>query len=289
MKLEDLLKAKGWTDQDIVALGPMLADPRFRTSLEESFGAVVQERDSLKQKDEDWERLRSEEWTPRVAAEEKKAQDLEREVTRLRTELKIAKDYGYITPEAEAAARAEIQRTEAAAANPSTFDPKKFVSMDDAQRMMEAEGRAIAMVSDLNNEYAYLNGGKSLYEYETEIDGRTLRGFSALREEAKSKRMGLDQLVSTKFDFAGKRQALKDKRQQEHDEAIRKDAIEKTRAEMAAQYGNPMMRTAVPSRDPFFKKPTEGGKPAWDTPKQQKRQERIQRAMQVQMTGQPVN
>lgn len=285
MKLEDILKKRGWADADIAALAPMLADQRFRASMEEEYGAVATERDSLKQKDEAWQRQLDEQWQPRVAAEERKAQDATRRISELETELKIAREYGYLSPEAEAKAKAEID----AVKNTGGFNPKDYVSMKDAERLMEAEGRAIAMVSDLNNEYTHLTGGKTLYEYETEIDGRTIRGVSALREEAKAKRMNLDRYVAEKFDFQGKRTALTQKRQQEHDDAIRKEAGDKARQELAEQYGNPLMRTAVPSRFASFVPKPVNGKQPWEAPggKPQLRAERLERAMKAQMSGNP--
>ncbi len=279
MKLEDILKAQGWTDADIAALAPMLADQRFRTSMEQSYGALATERDQLKEKDGKWQQQLDNEWQPRVTKVEQEAIEARRQLAMAQEELKIAKDYGYLPAEAEAkvaAAKAKLEESN------NGLNPKDYVSMADAQRMLEAEGRAIAMAADINNEYSRLTGN-SLYDYETEIDGRMMRGLSALREEAKQKRMNLDQYVGQKFDFQGKRAAMKAKAQQDRDDQIRKEAADQTRKELAEQYGNPLMRTAVPSRHAeFIPKPANGKQP-WEENKQQLKANRIERAMKAQM------
>lgn len=282
MKLEDILKQKGWTDADIAALAPMLADQRFRTSMEEAYGAVATERDQLKERDAKWEELREKQWQPKVNEYEQQLAQTRLELAQERERIKIAKDFGYLTPEAEAKAAEEIDKQKLAA---NGFDPKKYVSMEDAARMLDAEGQAIAMAADINNEYSKLTG-QSLYDYETEIDGRRMRGLSALREEAKAKRVKLDQYVSQKFDFQAKRQAMADTQRKAQEDALRKDEREKVTREMAEKYGNPLMAPAMPSRSPFFAK-KEGGKMPWDVPQAQLKQNRIERAIKTQMTGQP--
>lgn len=282
MKLEEILKSKGWTDAEITALQPMLADQRFRASMEESFSAVATERDSLKEKDEAWQRQLDEQWQPRVSQTEQQLRDARLQLAEAQERLKIAKDFGYI----DEAKQAEIDaKTAAAKIDNRGFDPKNYVSMEDARKMLDAEARAITMAADLNNEYAYLHGGKTLYEYETEIDGRMTRGMEALRQEAKAKRMNMDQYVSQKFDFVGKRAALTAKRQQERDDVIRKEASEKTRQEMAEQYGNPLMRTAVPSRHATLVPKPVGGKQPWESAPAELKNQRIERAMKTQLTG----
>jgi hypothetical protein len=283
MTLEEILKADGWSDTDLAALAPMLADQRFRASMEKQYGAVATERDSLKERDAAWERQLNEQWQPRVTASEKAEHDALLKVAELEARLKFAKEKGYLTTEEETRANADIE----AARNSPAFDPKNYVSMQDAQRMLEAEGQAIAMMADVNNEYAYLHNGKTLYEYETEIDSRRIRGMEALRQEAKAKRMNLNQYVAQKFDFQGKRDALAVKRQQEHDDAIRKEQDEKTRNELASTYGNPNMRMAVPSRfATIIPKPANGKQP-WEIPPAERKSARLERAMKAQMTGAP--
>ena len=285
MKLEDILKSKGWTDADLAAVAPMLADARFRASMEETFGAISSERDELKQRDSQWQERLDNEWQPRVTAREQELAQARIQLAAAEEKIKIARDFGYLDEQKVAEADAKAAQAQIAAAG--AFDPKKFVSMDDVPKLLEGERRAILMVNNLQGEYGYLTGGQNLYEYETEIDGRKLRGVEALSEEARMAREpDLRKFVAKKFDFDGKRAAIAAKRQQEHDEAIRKDEAEKVRAELASQYGNPMMRTAVPSRMPFFEKKADGKQP-WEVgTESQLKQNRIERAMKAQLTGQ---
>lgn len=285
MKLEEILKSQGWADADITALQPMLADPRIRASMEETYGKIASERDTLKNKDAEWQRLHDEEWQPVVNRLEKSMTGVRLELAQAQERIKLAKEFGYLddqkTAEADAAAaKAKLE------SNLNGFDPKKYVSMEDAQKMLEAEGRAITMAADLNNEYAYLHGGKTLYDYEAEVNGQRLRGLEALRQESRTKRVSLDQYVSQKFDFSGKRAALQAQRQKEQEDAIRKDEGERVRKELAEQYGNPNMRTAVPSRAPFMA-PATDGKQVWDIPAQERKNRRVDQALKVQMGGQP--
>lgn len=288
MKLEEILKAAGWSDADIAAMAPMLADARFRESIERQYGAVATERDALKGRDAEWARLKDEEWQPRVNDYEKQLTDARLENAQLRERMKLAKDFGYVNDDGlgkidEATRKAEEERNKSA----NGFDPAKWISKEEAAKLMDAEGRAIAMMSDLSAEYSRLYPNQTLFDYETEIDGRVMRGASALRVEAMAKRMPLDRYVAEKFDFSGKRQALKEQRQKEHDDAIRKEAEAKVRQELAEQYGNPMMRTAVPSRHAqFIPKPESGGAFPTGTKAEQKAA-RIERAMKAQMSGAP--
>lgn len=283
MKLEEILKADGWPDADIAALQPMLTNQAFRASMEKQYGAVASERDQLKQRDGQWQEKLDSEWQPRVSGMERDLTAARLELAQANERIKLAKEFGYLTEQQDAEATAAAAKAKLDAAG--AFDPKKFVSMEDAQRMLEGEGRAIVMVADLNNEYGYLTGGKSLYEYEAQVGDRNLRGFTALREEAKQKRLSLDAYVTEKFDFTGKRTALQQKRQQEHDDVIRKEAEDKVRNELASQYGNPLMRTAVPSRFPTLVPKPANGKHPWEVNKQQLKSERLERAMKAQLTG----
>jgi hypothetical protein len=288
MTLEELLAEDGWTAQDIAAVAPMLADNRFnarlRVSLEKKYGAVVTERDQLKEKDAEWDRLRREEWQVKLSAEEKKAQAAELKASELETRLKLAKDYGYITPEAEAKANAEIEAARVAA---NGYDPKKHPSWEDVNKFADAEAEAMAILNDLNNDYSRYYPGQSLTDYETEIGGQRLRGTRALRAEAKAKRVPLDQYVSEKFDFKGKREALVAKRQQERDDKIRQEAADAIRKEFAEKLGNPMMRDFAPSRSPFMTKKPDGKMP-WEVPAPVAKAGRVDRALKVQL-GQQVN
>ena len=283
MKIEELLKTRGWSEADITAIAPMLQDARFRQSIEESFGAIATERDQLKEKDTAWQRQLDEQWQPRVTGYEQQLRDARMELAAANEKIKIAKDFGYIDDEAErkAAAAAAVVKE----AGVSGYDPKKHPTWEDVQKFGEAEGTAIAMSHDLAEEYQFLTG-KPIFEYETQINGQTIRGMSALRKEAQTARKNLDQYVADKFDFAGKRTVLQQKRQQDHDDAIRREEAERVRGEMAAQYGNPLLRNPAVSRMPFVPNKPADGKQPWERGTQtERRAERLTKLVAIQSKG----
>lgn len=280
MELEGLLKSKGWTDADLESVKPLLENPRFRSSMEEQFGAVEAERDSFKARDAEWQRRLDEDYNPRMTAAEKEAQAARLSLAEANEKLKIARDYGYLPGDAEAKAEAAAAAARVQAAD--GYDPKKHPSWEDVNKFADAEGEAMAIVNDLSAEYSQLTG-KTLFEYEGQNGSRGLR---ALRAESKSARKPLDVYVAEKFDFAGKRAAMTAARQKEHDDAIRKEAAEQTRSELAQQYGNPMLRTALPSSSPFIPRRAGSDKPAWDRgTAQERRSERLTRAIEIQSKG----
>lgn len=264
-------------------MAPMLADQRFRSSMEESYGALETERNTLKGDLDKW----SGEWLEgangRIKAAEQETISARRRASDAEEQLKIAKDWGFI--EETTRPTGVTPAAPGVSATPGTpFNPKdhKLVTHDDIARYADAEGRAIAMGHDLSDEYRHLTGGKSLFEYEGANGGR---GMEALRTEAIAAKQDLRTYVAGKFDFQGKRQAMATKRQDEHDAAIRKEAEDRVRGEMAAKFGNPNLRQPMQSNAPFIPlKPKEGGQP-WEHTASDRRAGRLERAMRNQVTG----
>jgi hypothetical protein len=284
MKLEEILKSQGWTDADLNAVKPLLENERFRESMETKYAAISTEVETLKDRDSQWQMRLDQEWQPRLTAEERKSQDLMQKLAQAQAQLKIAREYNYLPEEAEAKVAA------AAAAVEKDAKTAEYVTKADLQQsygqFSDLEGRAITMAHDIAAEYSYLTGGKSLFEYEAVVNGQQMRGMQALREECKGTRKPLDQFVAEKFDFPGKRSAMAAAKQKEHDDKIAAEAVERTRAEMAAQYGNPMMRTALPSHTPFIPKRPGTDKMPWeDGTEQDRAARRIARAVETQMKG----
>jgi hypothetical protein len=280
MTLEQILKTKGYTDADLEALKPLLSDSRFRTSMEEQFGALETERNTFKAnfeaKETEIEDWRTTVVNPRIAAAEQETVKARTEAAVLREQVQIAKDYGLI-PEGE---KASAPPSASATPGNEAFDPSKhnLVTRDEIGRFADLEGQAIAMAHDIGEEYRYLSGGKSLYDY-VAPDGK--RGMQALRAEAIKAKVPTDQYVAQKFDFAGKRQAIESKRQEEHDAQVAKDAVSKHILENGA---NPNTRTPGTSRSPFIPRPqgtspAGGAKQPWEVPAQERRNARQERAI----------
>ncbi|HKS72072.1 MAG TPA: hypothetical protein VJQ82_02675 [Terriglobales bacterium] len=279
-KLEDILKAQGWTDEDLAAQATVLNDPKLRAGLETAYSGMETTLESFKTENASWAKWK-EDTTPLMELLEKDRTDARAEAASLRERLKLAEENGF-------APRRDDPAPAAVNPQPSAFDPKahKLVTEDQLRdgyaKFADMEGDAIAMANDLALEYHELTG-KSLLEYSaTDSEGRTLRGMRALRREALAAKQPLDKFVAQKFDFAGKRAAQESVRQKAAEDAIRADE----RSKVAAQYGDPNVRPLMPSANPFLPKPPAGsdGKPQmpWDRPAQERRSERLTRFMQTQ-------
>ncbi len=274
MKLEDILKAKGLSDADIAAMAPMLTNQAYRTALESSYSELVTERDTLKQRDEEWAQLRDTKYVPALTAAEEDARKARLEAAELRERVKIAKEYGYLDDEAqkkadEAAARA------AAAANPNNnrtgFNPNDPDFAKFAGEFSRREGDAIALYFDLGERYRNLHG-KSVEEY---VGTNGARGMSALRAEALAAGKPIDQYMESKFNWAGDRAEKEAQRQREWEEQIRRDERQKA----ALEYGaNPNTARPVTSRDPIIPRVKQGDKQPWEIPANERRQARLERA-----------
>lgn len=280
MTLEEILKADGWSQADIDAQATLLKDPKFRGALEKQYGAMQTTLGEYKKHNDDWAKFGDTAAADKAKLEQERADAVAAQAS-LEARLKLAEEQGF------------APRRSAGDPNPNpnpdpggAWDAKKHnvPLWDDIHKLAAAEGEAIAIATDMQEEYRYLTG-KSMLEYEANIDGRTLRGMSALLQEARRDKKPLPDYISQKFDFAGKRAQMADKRRQDAEEAIRKDE----RAKVTAQYGaNPDVRPLVPSTNPFVRTGAGEGKPGtmpWEQNPAQLRAARLTRALETQAKG----
>lgn len=269
---EQILKAQGLADADITAL---LANPLMRTAIENPFNALESERDTLVTRNQEWESLHKDKWTPALSAAEDDARKARLEAAELRERVKIAKEYGYLDDDGDRKAQEAIDAAKRAAlaAQPGGFNEDDPRFREFAGKFSRAEGDAIAMHGFLSEEYRLLNGG-SVNDYRG-ADGK--RGLIALRAEAQTAREPIDVYMSKKFDWDGKRREQDAKRQSEHDSEVGRKAVE----EYALKHGaNPMTNTPMPSRNPFVPMTAREGKQPWDNPNA--KSDRLQRAYQTE-------
>ena len=277
-RFEEILKAQGFTDEEIAAQSNV--DPKIRQAIEASYGNIESTLNSYKTENERWAQWHETDGKPLLAMYEKERADALAETASLKERLRLAEEQGY-APRREEAAPA----SQPAIDNSGQFDPKKYklVTQDELTRMADLEGRAIAMAADLNEEYRRLTKGKSLIDYSTTFqDGRTLTGMTALREEAAMARKPLDVYVSEKFNFSGLRNSIAEEQRKAAEEAIRQDE----RSKVIQQYGDPNVRPMMPSRDPFIPRPAgQESRMPWDIPHAERTRSRVERAVQTQLKG----
>lgn len=277
-RLEDLLKADGWSDAEL-AESPLLKDARFRASLEKSYGAVEQERDFLAS----WRETTA---NPHIAEVEAREIAARQEAARLRELVQIAKDYGVPGVEAAPAAPA------APAANPNQpRDPGTGQYVD--RQFLDNYGRdfalgqrkAMAQYVDVANEHQRLFG-QPLESFEallTDIDNLPAHERG---------RLGLKDVWARKYNVEAKRQEIKAAEQKKHDDAIRAEAIRETESKYATQRANPLMRTPLPSNQPFIpNRMGEGNKPVmpWEENRGAMKQRRVESAVKTQFESEHVN
>lgn len=253
-KLEDVLKAKGYSEADLTALAPMLQDARLRGSLEgyiadAEYHAEVGRADSAEAL-----RWRDEEALPKLQDYMKQAEDARVEAAGYRERMKVLQDQGLIKVAEGQGVKVETPV--------DTFDHKKYklVTEDDQRAVVEKfadlEGDAIAAGIDLAAEYGSLFNGKSLYEYQGQ---NGLRGFRALRKEAVAAKKPVNEYVAEKFKFTDRRTEIATAAAAKQEADIRADE----RAKFIA--ANPMARAPQSSAFTMLPKPAgNAGKQPWE-------------------------
>ena len=256
-KLEDVLKAQGFTDADIAAAAPLMGDAKFRGAVEAYVGQKEQALADFRQENDRWA-----DWAEKVNKFEVdglKSQKLEL-VSRtgsLEARLKA------LDPTFQPGQPAE-RKVEPAGGD---FDPSKHGLLTEKifhERIKEyasAEGDAIAMANDYVMEYKRLTGSDMLdYNVRTK-DGRELRGMSALLYESRSNGKNLPDYIEQKFDFAGKRAQATEAAKKASEDAIRKDE----RMKVMGEFGNPNTRQMMPSQHSLIPPPSAGeNKQPWE-------------------------
>jgi hypothetical protein len=278
-KLEDVLKSKGYTDADLSNISTLLSDSRFRSSLEASFEETAQQaRDA---RDAEWESIKTSQWQPIIEKSEKDAMEARREAARLREENAIAKDYGYLGGD-EAKQRLEAQererhnREEQERGNRGGFNPNDPAVQDFSGKFAVAQGRAMAMYTDISNAHQRLFG-EPLESFEA-----LYNDFLALPATARQTTSMRD-LWERKYNVPAKRAEIDARRQSDHDAAVSKQAVEKYIMDNPQLHSQPMMQGPRLSNSPFLPKPSEAAKQPWEKTAQERRSARVERATQNEL------
>lgn len=269
--LEQVLKARGYSDQELTDLAPMLTNAKFRASLEAELVAAdtLSEQNTRLSADLDnYDKWFTTEITPEHEKLLKEREDAVADAAAAKARLEIMQKRGMrkqgTQQDPDAVAEADAAAAAAAAASRKVPDDKKYVDSDTFQNAFEATGEAIA------------NGVDLVLDYQ-ELFGKRLNMTQA-RLEAKAARRPVRQYVEEKYGFAAKREEMAKKAKEDHEANIRKDERQKIMVEFG---GNPNLRTLVPSNNPFVpRKKVEGGKQPWELTENEKSESRIQKAYQ---------
>lgn len=279
-KLEDVLKKQGFTDADIAAAGTLLGDAKFRGAVETFVGGLETKLTEFRDENDRWADWAEKTNKPQLDSLGREKLELTSQVGSLEARVR-ALDPSYKPGEAQ------NRQQPPAGGVPENFDPAKLGLMtrtqfdEEVTRYAVGQGTAIAMANDLAMEYRRLTGADMLDYSTTDSEGRPMTGMSALLMEARRDKKPLPDYIASKFDFAGKRATAAQARTVAAEEAIRKDE----RTKVVAEFGNPNTRPGVISGSPFIpqRAATEGaGKQPWEIPAAERRNGRIQRALETQ-------
>jgi hypothetical protein len=270
MKLDEILKSKGFSDADIAVLTPAL-----RETLEATYSGLETERDTLRSVNDEWQRKLDSEYQPAMTKAEKELIAERMKRVAAEEKVKIAKDFGYLAEEDEASAPA---RPEA----PAAFDPKQhnLVTMSDIPTFARAQGKAMSTYVDIANEHARLFG-KSIEEFGTLYD-------DFLTAQQRNPAATIRSIWEAKYKVPERRAGLAKQEQEAHDKQVADAGVAKYISEHG---GNPNLQMRAPSSHPFIPaKPTGDKGLPWErgTPNQLKTQ-RIERANKVQAQSELVH
>jgi hypothetical protein len=278
--LEQVLKARGYSDAELAALAPALNDPRFRKSLEEEISNadnLAAANQKLTTDMNAYDKWFMEEITPEHTKILKEREDAiaDAAASKARLDLlqrsRMQRQGENQDPAAMAAARAEEERVarEASEAARLGLQPKtKYVDEQTFQGAFEATGSAIASAVNLARQHEKLFGA------DADLD------MEVLYAEAKAAKMPVKAFWEKKYHVSEKRAEAAQKQGEAHDAKIRADERQK----MSVEFGlgsNPNIRTMVPSNNPFvIRKQKEGDKQPWEKTESELTNARLTKAVE---------
>lgn len=275
--LEEILKSKGFADEDLAGMSTLLSDNRFRGAFE----GLESERETLQQRDREWDQLRTTKYEPALRSAEEEARKVRLELAQEREKVRIARDYGYLDEDgdrraAEAAAKAKADLE--AGSRGGGFDPADPKFRDFAGNFARGQGDAMAKYTFVMEEYRDLNG-QSINSYRGS-NGQS--GIPGLLADSIAANKPIDQYAEEKFGWAQKRQVREQQRQKDYEDGIRKNEREKIILEQGLS-ANPNMARHVPSRQPFIPQVAGGKGQPWEKSSNSLAAERRQRATETQL------
>ncbi len=264
-KLEELLKAEGYTDDELKELSPLLNNPKFRTSVERQAQIAEESGQKLtkaQQELDTWSKWHQETALPMLDKNMKEAIAARERAAALEERLKAAQEYGL----AEVAKQEEkpVEKTS------DVFDPKKhnLVTYDDVKTLADREGDSIALAQDIASEHHLLFGSR-------------LPSFRELRKEAMAAGKPVEQYWQEKYKVQDKRNEISAKERADYEAKIRADERTKTISEIA----NPMTRPPSSSHSSFIPRANADNKQPWESG-EDRTHARVEKALKSVLTQQ---
>ena len=180
--------------------------------------------------------------------------------------VQAASDQGLL----EIAKNAGIKPEDVAKPAVPAADMSKYPTWEQVQQLAEREGEAIATMGRLVQE------DQLLFGVDHQVD------WPALRREAVTARVNLEQHWMSKYGVQAAREARAKAQRDAAEQKIRDDERSKVQAEFASRYGNPDARPLVPSRNPLAPRAESGrDKQPWETDEGSLTKNRVQRATET--------
>lgn len=253
MRLEDLMLSKGYTQQELSDLGPMLNNAKFRATLEAELDNAVKASHDL----DEYDRWFTNEITPQHEQLMKRVADAEAEAAASKARFEAYQNSGMRKQAggggqlSEDARKAEEEAARAReAAKGAGVDTSKFVTTDVFSQAYEKTGEAIAQAINITTQHMQMFPGQYL-------------DMEKLREEARIAKKPVKDYWENKYGVSARRAELVEKERQDHENRIRADERQK----MAVEFGgsNPNLQVGMGSNNPFvIKKRTAETKQPWE-------------------------
>lgn len=271
--LEQILRKSGYTDQELTALGPMLADKRFRDSLEKELTTMEAATAKANHDLDEYDKWFTNEITPEHQKLVSEHADAVAEAAAAKAKLGVYQSRGGKPTQKDLddaeAAETERKRTEAALKN-SNLDASKYVTTDVFHQTVDKTGEAVAGAIDLVSDFMQLFPGQQL-------------NMTQARAEAKAAKKPVRQYVEEKYGFDAKRNEISAKATADNEAKIRADERQKLMVEFGGS--NPNLIAPGPSNNPFvIRKQAKETKQPWERTPNDLTRDRVEKAVQKAAT-----
>lgn len=281
---KEILKARGYTDDELKAMDTLLKDRKFTAAIEAEAAEVERLNDLVTQTEEWYEKTskpamekavrEANEAAARAAAAEARWADAQK-----RGLLKIAADPG---DGGAGGGSGDGNDPNKGAGDPNAnIDPSKYVTRDTLDNLTgefaSRQAEAMVMYTDILEDHRDLFGSR--------LPG----GMSGLRAEYANAQKtqhfagSMRDFWEQRYNVAGKREELSAKAKEEERNKIR----EEERAKLMDEVGNPNLRPGVVSRSPFVVKKDDEGKVVqpWERAQSERSGSRVARLVKKEMAS----